>query len=742
MLKCGYCGAKLTRLTYQARSADEGSKVIDVCESCRLDMGKVMSIKELTTYKGPVPDIRLTSRPKPIRMKNVGLTELEISCGSTMAKTAYVFFSDPNRSWKDAGYTPFRISGTYKAKSSIVIYDGKEYSCMLRKRLIKDGGTEYVAKYNYKREGICPGVSLSISQEWKVEDYSLDDPIDDGSFTRYTVNYMNFVMSATKLNARSASLYSFEVEIPCENSMNLVIPKDKVMQALAIMYRFCKFDPSSFPIPGTLKQMIVRSKSTAYDGIIPLKEDDYVYVPKVDGERHIAIQFGSVWLFADSRCENVIGYKLATEFNFYRSYGWILDLEATMEGFLVLIDIFATDDGSVCRSARNYEFVYELGCTITQLKGLVVRNMCNTYKEAVVYAEELGLRYDGIMAVVKSGLVCIKIKDDIAIELNVTKTGGVMRLSSSAGKEFDVVTDHYRVRENSRHKDPFKVGSVVELRLKRIGNRIGNGYNGVVSHKITDIINRPDKRYGNGTDVVCDIIQSQENGHSVGRMMMRAITDTCFGVRDTCYDIAYKKASEFGRVLIDVGCGRGQFLPSIMEKGFDKIIFIEPDKKSVKQLMSQFGKMYELSEIDKHSIPTVLSGIKSRESYRIVFNCSFAEFSEISTLAKFDSYIGAIMCSFSFNYVFREVSMRKYDKKVVGSCYTYDEAVDGVLYSDNWISMVLDETGKSANVRWENDRYNEPALTRSEIQYNRFNLERVESKGYVVLNSLVIVKNF
>ena len=99
---------------------------------------------------------------------------------------------------------------------------------------------------------------------------------------------------------------------------------------------------------------------------------------------------------------------------------------------------------------------------------------------------------------------------------------------------------------------------------------------------------------------------------------------------------------------------------------------------------------------------------------------------------------------FSLNYVLAQANtiIRTRGLATIGCCYTYDDAINGVLYDERLVSMkYIEGDSTKAIVRWDHDTYEEPVVAKPMLTEAGFNSIVVKYPTHPLHKHLVIARN-
>jgi hypothetical protein len=403
---------------------------------------------------------------------------------------------------------------------------------------------------------------------------------------------------------------------------------------------------------------------------------------------------GSLWTisrFYGHRA--VLGYVVSSVPEEFHHRSWVLDIETTPDGAIVLIDILAGRVGEWITTGRTVASMLVAVQRLRTLPSIRVRQYYDTYKECADSIPDLPYECDGVMAICRDSMTCLKLKSARSVELITSTSVEQNRMELSTSDDVCLYTCEKGMLPDKH---------VVEVRVT-----VGHEDDAV---EVTGVTLRPDKVRANPLKDVARILSVDNIALQAGRMWEKGITDKCFAVREFVYGLIIASSSN-RRILMDVGCGRGQSYNMMLEKSqFGIYILVELDKECIALLMRLAkGVLCETEEVVRD-----VREIGNLDAALIIISMRLEDLQIEHMKSLVLRRVGLITCSFSINYVIEVLSeaLQTSQVPIIGCCYLYD-AVDetGTLVNKGSISMRLCEDDNSkALVKWGNSEYIEPAL--------------------------------
>jgi hypothetical protein len=703
-----YCGSKLVTHSIQRRSADEGQTLETMCTSCILDMEMVMNASSNTRvlYTTPV-ELPVYQQPSygcfPQPMSGILLNsvcKLEFELSTSPSNAEELWLSRCNRHGV--------IEGVSYVQTRVVTLEGIDLSAITSKRVVFGVEDEIVTKVIVSNTIVAPGVSFKCSREWSVSwgRTNGDEDIYVDGYKKIT--YPGPGGTVFCMTMVGDDHYSLDMELIDERDFEC----DLMLGFLESFLFACGYSRGK-DYERKSRRIIRDITSRAYDSPVPdtSKESLYYYVGKVDRERCVMYLEGCVWtIYRSGKSRRVLGYLVASVPRELGKRSWILDVEITREGTLVMIDILAGLSGIILTTGRNMDSMMRmLDSLLIDIPCVYIRLYHLSYSECVSSLDTIPFECEGVMAVSKDSMACLKLKPSRSIELEVvTDDTHVMKLCTRDG-----------VCMYTYESLGFAVGDIVEVRIEINPN----------THDalVTCLTLKADKSRAIPVKDVKRIHSVDACSVHAAGMKEESVTDKCFSIRSFIYGFRIVPTGS-KRILMEGGCGRGQSYNMMLERSqFGIYILIEPNMEcavAVAHLsnstvctnaedVSRIAKGIRNCDKDMVVIAMLLEDVWKVEEMKLLITCN----------------VGLVTCSFSFNYVMSTLKLMWMACRVpiVGSCYVYD-GVDslGVLIDTDIAKMsVVKGCSSMAKVRWGNEHYTEPRLdTKNILELGVFGVTR------------------
>lgn len=720
---CKFCGSQLVLLDVQRRAADEGQELIELCRTCMLDMGRC--INACTDRVVPLAPIsvkhpyRVQASARPLRplSKVVDVThmpsdtEIELSCGGEMAKHDYDCMIATLAGNVTHSITESR--GVSFVRSVAISLHGLSHSAVYRRRDCDNGTTSSTIKLVRIKATVAPNMIFKESLEWLVEPSIVDTCMDVVVGTYHSItDTSNPAVHITAVNyvVGGYTHYSLEVELTDPSTYK----GDYMLEYFYDILSLCGY-LSKLSIPSSVYSAVRPMCARAYDSLVPVGDDsdNYSYVAKVDGERCLLVKVGSMWVLCSFyKSMMVVGYFPAMRATDCSSVTWIVDVEVTMDGIIVAIDVLVDGTGTIAMSDRTLDnnILMDMLTVQVEIPRLYIRDYFDTFDECSMQLEELPFPCDGVLAMFRTGVTCLKLKSAKSIELQY-------RLDTSNNDMAELVTADQHVMYKV-HSGAFNDGDIVELRLMVDVD--------AETVQIVHVVWRPDKLKANLIEAVSKVMRSNSTSLHMQMAQRYVITTKCFALRTAIYSMT-EHCSIMPHVLLDVGTGRGQSMDVMRDRSkYSSCIMLEPDKKALEQLVARypFVTAYFIGDdVDK-----VLSNVGTSRGFFMALCMTLEQFWTLPLgRMVIERHVGAITCVFAINFVVelvREINIVT-GVPVLGCCYMYDSAnSDGVLVDSFGIVMrIVDKVNGVVTVTWDGDKYAEPVLTTSMLSAHGCSLQ-------------------
>lgn len=668
MSKCTACGSILETIEYQARSADEATRVTTTCPSCPVDASKLnLSYRPKLYPRGLTGSVRrnrrMSERQSLSTSRKVWRVKVEVTRGDMYTDT-----------------------GTKHITSSVNFDRSRSISS------IKDIMGEVRYQVTGVNEGKCEtianasvlgfGASLEVVQLYDVGE-------SKQALTRVHSGYYQVLDTC---DASVTFLYRDAV-----TNKNVIIVQSNVQLDNNSAAKVVTDLYSVSCVPRSLNNYLERRDISEYANLCPRAWDvstpptsGYKFTSKPDGERMWLVLYGLFWYgctvdrekkivkwWCDPYCDTPALKQVVCDTEYVSGYGFIF------------IDALTEMNGKAVPVIRDLDYSLNIAREIQDVytnSPLIVREYFSDNNSAQDYSGKQPYPTDGTLGIRDGSTETVKIKPVKGIDL-VLSPGGA--LVTNEGDTVAVVSEHPQSY----------VGKVVEVRFTAKPNdtRI----------TVLDIFPRTNKSNANSTEAAMNILRScvetkstMDKERTIAlkwcNLLCTKIIDRALAVDDTKH------------IVLDVGTGSGQSLDRLRKNESVSFIYLEPDEKRAVAISRRSGaKLFN----DISDIGSKIMALKTRRMKHIVINAPLKDLTDNEELCKaLMPELKCVIATFSAQFVITELRVLrdKYTVKTFGCMYTYDWAVDGILVDGCGASMKITHDDV-ATIQWGSEKvYEEP----------------------------------
>lgn len=674
MPKCTACGSSLETIEYQARSADEATRVTTTCPKCPIDASRITLRRSSASYARGLPGpVRAPRRPSTkqqfLKVRSIWRVKVDLttSLPDVSVETKHITCPMPVNRSKSIGSADelfdsirYQITGPTKGYcESISRITTMGFGATLESVLLYEvtGLQQHTTK-------VCEGRYGTVEQSEDVFKYIY---VDEVSNKTTVIVQSEKLLDTTSAAHIVASLYG-----------TMCIPKGlrAYMQQRDIA-QYSNLSPR------------------AWDVSAPPKTG-YKFTSKPDGERMWIVLYGAFW-YACSTQKNrqILKWWHNPKMIAVSSKPMVYDAEYVMGYGFIFIDCLT--DTQAQPSLVNRDLSYALS-TIHNVEDvhygspLIIREYFDTNDEAQKYSDAQRYPTDGTLGIADGRTETIKIKSVKGIDLLLSPGGALV---TNDGDTVAVVSEYPRPYE----------GKVVEVRFTAKANE--------QNITILDMFPRTNKVSANSTEAAMNIFRSCVHSDSNTDNERTAVLKWC----NSLCRIIIERALETDNtkhVVLDVGTGSGQSLDRL--RGDDSVSFIhmEPNEQRAAAI-SRRARARLL--VDVTELGPIIMSLKTRKLKRVVVNCKLQDLLDNKLLCeRVMPEVKCVIATFSAQFVIHELEtlVSQYRARVFGCMYTYDEAVDGVLVNGCGASMTM-SNDDTATIRWGSEQqYTEPVTYQAE----------------------------
>jgi hypothetical protein len=668
MATCFACKSLLETIEYQARSADEATRVTTTCPSCPIDASRISVDYETMDHP------RGFERPISIARRlssNVELSSVRKVSRLRVEVTSPVPSTGPE---------------SRHVTSPMSVRRSTSVGCM----------DEIRNRVYYQVTGMLPGYCESIISTVTigfgatletVQVYGA--PESSGSGTKICEGKFRVV---TTDNVSITYLYTSSVT----NKDTIVVQYDGTLDlssaavTLSDLYStICAPKSLSTYMGRRLMRELGNLSPRAWDVSAPPKQG-YKYTSKPDGERMWLVLYGLFWYACEAQREkNILKWKYNGNTTTPVPKSVVCDTEYVAEYGFIFIDSLTDLSGNQVPVIRNLEYALNIANSIGEISAnvqLIVREYFDNNDDAQAYSSAVSYPTDGTLGIRDGSTETIKIKAVKGADLLLGPEG---ELLTSDGDTVAVLNNY----------DRSHVGKIVEVRFTANAND-----NFISAH---DVFPRTNKVAPNSTEAVENILRSCVQFNSTVDAERTMIVKWC---NTLCKEIINRALSsdDTRHIVLDVGTGGGQSLDRFSPSQSVSFIYVEPDRrKALSTARRSKAKMIQ----DPAELGPMIRSLKTRRLGQVVVNCSLSDM--LGNKVLLDALmpeVKCITCTFSAQFVVEDLRALRdtYNSKVFGCMYTYDGAVDDVLVDSCGASMKVTDDGV-ADIKWGSEKYTEPA---------------------------------
>ena len=362
MMKCNGCLSDLQKLEYQSRSADEAHTVVYKCPYCPLDIDKFFA-------SIPKPHIYL-NRTKRIPSRT---PTVNFNC---IRQSILLYVQSRNtKLWKNKTVLQARACNRLDGKSNLFkVYSSGPW----KHNALHKGASKKIALNSY-------AVAVSFAS------YSAVDAVEYTDFEYVEIeNYTGI------LDDNSVCIVQ---EIDDNSDENILFHLQKLY-----LIGFCPDYLPNYVSKVSLGSMSNLS-ARGYDAR-SVKDGQYYFGVKVDGERMWIVRAGSTWLYVRRLTDfEVIGFEIDTKVLYMHdtAIGPVIDIEYMIGFDHVLIDILADENSITSPYDRNMEWIRSKMLCLTELFPYLSKIHCrqffDSFSEAQKHSMSVKYPIDGIVAI-------------------------------------------------------------------------------------------------------------------------------------------------------------------------------------------------------------------------------------------------------------------------------------------------------------------------------------------------------
>jgi hypothetical protein len=668
MSKCTACGSILETFEYQARSADEATRVKTTCPSCPVDASKIKLTHRPVQYarglSGPVRLPRRFSTQQTLSTTRK-LWRVKVDCTSSVAQV--------NAETR-------HITCPVFANKSRSVSNISEITSQVRYQIT--GTTEGQCESLLHTLVLGFGAVLEAVQLYEGTDVQLSSTrICEGRYGVIESDYTSITY-----------LYNDSVS----NKNTIIVQSDvalDVTSAAAVVARLY----GTTCIPKSLQTYMERRFVSEYANLAPRAWDvsappttGYKFTSKPDGERMWLVLHGAFWYACEAQKDRkILKWWYSPQNSVLMQGSIICDTEYVAGYGFIFIDALTDATGKPVPVVRDLEYSLTVASEILDLTAgcpLIVRKYFDNNDDAQTYSDKQPYATDGTLGIRDGSTETIKIKPVKGVDLLLSPGGALL---TGDGDTVASISDYPQSY----------VGKVVEARFTAKANS---------THiRVLDIFPRTNKSTANSTEAVMNILRSCVQVNSTTDKERTIALKWC---NMLCTNIITRALAidDTKHIVLDVGTGSGQSLDRLRRNDSVSFIYLEPDEVRAMAISrrSRARLLRDASELG----PMIMS-LKTRRTMQVVVNCELGDLINNTQLCKvLMPEVKCVMATFSAQFVVTELRQLRdvYKAKVFGCMYTYDDAVDDVLVDACGALMKIVE-GDTALIRWGTEKeYTEP----------------------------------
>lgn len=668
MAVCQACNSDLQTIEYQARSADEATRVTTTCPSCPLDASKVrLSYKAMSYPRGlrhPVRSARRSyssSKLVPAHVISRVKVDATVNVANLGASVRHI------------------VQGTQSTRPASMS-DASDARMPMRFQV--SGTSAGYCEYLLDSAIIGFGAVLEVVQLYHPPHVSeLGTKILEG-----TIN------SIRKSNASSTYLYTSAAT----SKKYVVVQYDGVVDNVSAAGAVSDLYLSLCP-PASLSSYIERRMVRELANLCPRAWDvsaaptsGYTFTSKPDGERMWLVCYGLFWYAKEVQRDSAM-LKWTHNGNSTTPVlkPIICDVEYTVEQGFIFIDALTDADGTHVPIIRDINYsiaVLERVKAIVRCVPVTVREYFDNNDDAVRYCGRVRYPTDGTLGIRNGSTETVKIKSTKAVELLLNDGGS---LTTSDGDIVAVISDY----------DKSYVGKVLEVRFT------ANPGNNFIT--VLDVFPRTNKLTPNSSEATENILRSCIQFNSATDAQRTMVVKWCNVLCKLIVDRALR-SNDSRHIVLDVGTGSGQSLDRFTVNESVSYVYVEPDNKRAVSLSRRARcKLLKAAE----ELGPLVKSLVTRRVQQVVVNCSLQDILSNEELSRsLCPQLKCVISTFSAQFVVSELRTLKtlYGCNVYACMYTYDGAIDGTLVDSCGATMKVTDAD-TATVKWGSESYEEPA---------------------------------
>lgn len=671
----------MERVEYQARSADEATRVAVTCPMCPLDSSKVkVHYRPLNHPRGMTiptrPAVQQQGATRVVEDRKIWRIRVEVT---------------------DQNKTPI----THNRHITSSISTRRSRSVEYPKTL--ESNPRY--QYTGPTEGYCEAVAecipvglgavLEVIQLYTVvTSDGLMSP--SGTPALYRGSGSRICNGTYEIIERNNDgvVYYYTSSVPPKTYV--VVQRSRDIEAHNIA-RMVSDMYSKTCAPTSMFSYIDRRTIAEYCNLAPRAWDTsspptsgYVFTSKPDGERMWLVRYGLFWYgFSFKLSKDLVKWWWGDNPGPPTKRHIVMDTEYVANYGFIFIDSLTHEDGTTVPAVRGIEYSLDIVNKVQALypdNPVKIRTYFDDAKAALEYSLSREYPTDGVLAIRNGSTETLKVKSVKSVELLLESDGSLVTADGDAVAKLDSFQQH-------------SVGEVIEVRF--------TAKEGDTTINVIDMFPRSNKTTPNSTEAVTNILRScvePKSGSDKERIM---VVRWCNALCSLIIERAMK-CDNTKHIVLDIGTGSGQSLDRLKRSDSVSFIYLEPDKDRARAVARRSGARMVS---DPLVVGTMVSSLKSRKTTQIVLNCSMEELMENQECcSRLMPELKCAICTFSAHFVVEQLSLlkHKYNVRIFGCMYTYDWARGGVLVDSCGSSMVM-VSDREAIVSWGREaQYKEP----------------------------------
>lgn len=674
-MNCPLCGSAILRIQYQARSADEATKTLLKCPNCPLDPGKLSMNLPVRSIPLPMSDASSTCSEEETSVHDAVLTGKCYHVSLPVAQDIVPESTPPQKmfsaivSLKGTGSGPRRYS-------------------MPRPCDAIDGGTfsQHMCYYRTQSKSPCGWGTMSL-----MESYSRPAGMGDGFNKKIIGEYIPGprIAGVESYFFRGSGKESWSISFLCADF-------DAYWRCIDAAFRGGALPPKLRSIIRNTEDIsrLGNLSPRAWDSIDP-RSPEYLYSPKVDGERMWVVCYGRVQYYVEARGREKLirGWTMTTNSVPASKFPCVIDIEYVPCSKSKLIDVLVSINGEFAPASRGMKWTMSAWSEIVaELHDIPITVYPFYLTQEECIASKVGSPLDGVMGVNIYNGETLKLKKLKSLELRYASGS----LLTSDDHELCSGLDLPGMKEDD----------IVEIRFAVKGDSL----------EIHSYLPRRDKSAANSSDVCRRVISSFADGNSVpDDIDRRTATSWCNTLREHIAETAISRGNQERRIVLDIGTGTGQSIDSLGKFQDVGFLLIEPDEKSCSRLARRVN--YHNVHKDPMTMLPEISSLRKHGGKRyIVANMDLATLlgcDEVTSLLK-----GRVRCALgTFSVQFYASLLPSLSRRGIpfwGCCYAYNNvAIGRSLLDVAGVKMHRDSTDE-CSVTWGGDKtYKEPYVATS-----------------------------